>query len=198
MPGRGQKSCGYGTVTTYAGGDLVDAHRRKLGYFDFTLGPAGSSLARQIAHGDWRILGHSRLRGQRAIKLAETPAGNFKPLPVFLWVSTVTYLPLRMVWLSGSKSGEIDNWYYLPPTKEPTWPGAGRCRSGTGLPLARADAGPGQAGPAASAFDSDECGSDHFLRNTKRHHGSRRHVILRTAGNTNEQGQRFLALWNRR
>ena len=99
-----------------AGRDLVDAHRR-AGVLRLHTEPCGAGLARQIAHGEWRILGHSRLRGQRAIKLAETPAGNFKPLPVFLWVSTVTYLPLRMVWLSGSKSGEIDNWYYLPPTK---------------------------------------------------------------------------------
>ncbi len=38
------------------------------------------------------------------------------PLPVVLWVSTATYLPLRMVWLSGG-SGEVDTWRYLSPTK---------------------------------------------------------------------------------
>jgi hypothetical protein len=87
---------------------------------DFTPDPSGAELAREIAQGDWRILGHTRLRGQRAIELAETRTRRimpFMPRPVYLWVSTATYLPLRMVWLSRSKTGEVDNWYYLPPTK---------------------------------------------------------------------------------
>jgi acetylglutamate synthase len=36
--------------------------------------------------------------------------------PVFLWVSTATYLPLRLIWVSG-KTIQTNNWYYLPPSK---------------------------------------------------------------------------------
>lgn len=107
--------CGYGRHNVPAG--TWWTHTGMLGYMDFTPDPSGAELAREIAHGDWRILGHTRLRGHKAIKLAETRTGHFMPLPVTLWVSTATYLPLRMVWLSGSKTGEIDDWSYLRPTK---------------------------------------------------------------------------------
>jgi hypothetical protein len=106
--------CGYGRHNVAPGTWWM--RTGTLGYMDFAPDPGGAELARQIAAGEWRIVGHARLRGQQAIKLAETKTGHFMPRPVFLWVSTATYLPLRMVWLSG-KSGEIDNWYYLPPTK---------------------------------------------------------------------------------
>jgi hypothetical protein len=46
----------------------------------------------------------------------QTRSGTFQGHPVFLWVSTATYLPLRMIWVTG-KSTEVDNWYYLSPTK---------------------------------------------------------------------------------
>jgi hypothetical protein len=108
-------TCGWGRNNTPAGTWWM--RTGTLGYFDFAPDPGGADLARQVAAGEWRILGHTRVRGQQAIKLAETRSGHLVPLPVVLWVSTATYLPLRMVWLSGSKTGEIDNWYYLPPTK---------------------------------------------------------------------------------
>ena len=107
--------CGYGRHNVRAGTWWM--RTGMLGYMDFAPDPGGADLARQVAADEWRILGHARVRGQQAIKLAETRTGHFMPRPVFLWVSTATYLPLRMVWLSGSKTGEIDNWYYLPPTK---------------------------------------------------------------------------------
>ena len=107
--------CGYGRHNVQAGTWWM--RTGMLGYMDFAPNPGGADLARQIAADEWRILGHAKVRGQQAIKLAETRTGHFMPRPVFLWVSTATYLPLRMVWLSGSKTGEIDNWYYLPPTK---------------------------------------------------------------------------------
>jgi hypothetical protein len=85
-------------------------------YIDYTPSPRGADLARQIAHGQWRIVGHTRLRGQPALKLSETRSGMYQGHPVFLWVSTATYLPLRMTFVVG-KFTEADNWYYLPPSK---------------------------------------------------------------------------------
>ena len=113
--GTGQTGCGWGRYETPAG--TWSKHTAVMPYIDYTPTPRGADLARQIAHGQWRIVGHTRLRGQRAIKLAQTRSGTFQGHPVFLWVSTATYLPLRMVWVSGSKTGEIDDWSYLRPTK---------------------------------------------------------------------------------
>ena len=112
--GTGQTGCGWGRFNTPAG--TWSQHTAVMPYIDYTPSPRGADLARQIARGQWRIVGHTRLRGQRAIKLAETRSGFFVGHPVFLWVSTATYLPLRMIWVTG-KFTEVDNWYYLPPSK---------------------------------------------------------------------------------
>ena len=112
--GTGQTGCGWGRFNTPAG--TWSQHTAVMPYIDFTPSPRGADLARQIARGQWRIAGHTRLRGQRAIKLAQTRSGMFQGHPVFLWVSTATWLPLRMIWVTG-KVTEADNWYYLPPTK---------------------------------------------------------------------------------
>jgi len=112
--GTGQTGCGFGRFNTPAG--TWSEHTAVMPYLDATPSPRGADLARQIARGQWRIVGHTRLRGQRAIKLAETRSGIFAGHPVFLWVSTATYLPLRMIWVTGEFT-EADNWYYLPPTK---------------------------------------------------------------------------------
>jgi hypothetical protein len=112
--GTGQTGCGWGRFNTPAG--TWSQHTAVMPYIDSTPSPRGADLARQIARGQWRIVGHTRLRGQRAIKLAETRSGFFVGHPVFLWVSTATYLPLRMIWVTG-KFTEVDNWYYLPPSK---------------------------------------------------------------------------------
>lgn len=112
--GDGQTGCGWGPYETPAG--TWSEHAGKLGYQDFSPYPHGTDLARQIGRGDWRIVGHTRLRGQPAIKLSETRNGEFDGHPVYLWVSTVTFLPLRMYWQEGTGL-EIDNWYYLPPSK---------------------------------------------------------------------------------
>jgi len=112
--GTGQTGCGWGRFNTDAG--TWSEHTGVMPYIDFTPLPRGADLARQIARGEWRIVGHSRLRGQRAIKLAQTASGPFHGHPVFLWVSTATYLPLRMIWMTGNTTQE-NNWYYLPPSK---------------------------------------------------------------------------------
>jgi hypothetical protein len=112
--GTGQTGCGWGRFDTPAG--TWSQHTAVMPYIDYAPSPRGADLAWQIARGQWRIVGHTRLRGQRAIKLAQTRSGTFQGHPVFLWVSTATYLPLRMIW-GPAKSPEIDNWYYLPPSK---------------------------------------------------------------------------------
>jgi hypothetical protein len=111
--GTGQTGCGWGRYETPAG--TWSKHTAVMPYIDYTPTPRGADLARQIAHGQWRIVGHTRLRGQPAIKLAQTRSGTFQGHPVFLWVSTASYLPLRMIW--GPADSETDNWYYLPPSK---------------------------------------------------------------------------------
>jgi hypothetical protein len=112
--GTGQTGCGWGRFNTPAG--TWSKHTGVMPYIDYTPSPRGADLARQIADGQWRIVGHTRLRGQRAIKLAETRSGTFVGRPVFLWVSTATYLPLQMHW-GPAKAYEVDNWYYLRPSK---------------------------------------------------------------------------------
>jgi hypothetical protein len=112
--GTGQTGCGWGRFDTRAG--TWSQHTAVMPYFDFTPSPRGADLARQIARGQWRVIGHTRLRGQRAIKLAQTRSGTFQGHPVFLWVSTSTYLPLRMTSVA-EKVTEADNWYYLRPSK---------------------------------------------------------------------------------
>ncbi len=112
--GTGQVGCGGGRFDTPAGTWSEDTG--VMPYIDYRPSPRGADLARQIARGQWRIVGHPLLRGQRAIKLAQTRSGTFEGHPVFLWVSVATYLPLRMIWVHG-KFTEVDNWYYLPPSK---------------------------------------------------------------------------------
>jgi hypothetical protein len=84
--GTGQTGCGWERFNTPAG--TWSQHTAVMPYIDYTPSPRGADLARQIAHGQWRIVGRTRLRGQRAIKLAQTRSGTFQGHPVFLWVST--------------------------------------------------------------------------------------------------------------
>ena len=111
--GTGQTGCGWGRFNPPAG--TWSLHTAVMPYIDYAPDPRGADLARQIAQGQWRIVGHTRLRGQQAVKLAETPSGHFQR-PDVLWVSTTTYLPLRMVW-GPATSYEIWNWDYLAPSK---------------------------------------------------------------------------------
>jgi hypothetical protein len=112
--GTGQTGCGWGRFNTPAG--TWSQHTGVMPYTDYTPDPRGADLAQQIAQGQWRIVGRTRLRGQQAIKLAETPSGHFEGRPVFLWVSTTTYLPLRME-LGPATSYAVWTWDYLPPSK---------------------------------------------------------------------------------
>lgn len=118
--GTGQTGCGWWRFGTKAG--TWSEHTGVLPYLDQTPSPRGADLVKEIARGQWRIVGHTRLRGQPAIKLAEATKvvkSDYRTVPgrpVFFWVSTASYLPLRVIWAEG-RWAETDNWYYLPPTK---------------------------------------------------------------------------------
>jgi hypothetical protein len=113
--GTGQTGCGWSRLDTPAG--TWSQQTGVMPFLDFRPSPRGVGLARQIAGGQWRIVGHTQLRGQRAIKLAQTRSGTWDGgNRVFLWVSEATYLPLRMTW-GFQPYTETDNWYYLPPSK---------------------------------------------------------------------------------
>ena len=113
--GTGQTSCGWNSYNTRAG--TWSEHTGFMPYIDYTPMPRGAGLARQIAAGHWRIVGHTQLGGQRAIKLVQTHSGaTLQGNPVYLWVSTATWLPLRLTSVVG-KVTETDNWSYLKPSK---------------------------------------------------------------------------------
>jgi hypothetical protein len=112
--GTGQTGCGWGRYETPAG--TWSMHTAVMPYLDYTPTPRGTDLAHQIAQGQWRIAGHTRLRGQPAIKLAQTASGTYQGHPVTLWVSAATYLPLRLIWVYG-KTIQTNNWFYLPPSQ---------------------------------------------------------------------------------
>lgn len=112
--GTGQTGCGYGNTDTPAG--TWSLHRGRFinpnpGLDD--LSPA--ALARGIINGQWRVTGRTRLHGRQAIKLTETRAGSYQPLPTVLWVDARTHLPLRMINGAG-KSWSQSDWSYLKPT----------------------------------------------------------------------------------
>ncbi len=74
-----------------------------------------AALARGIARGQWRVERRTRLGGQPAIVLSETPAGpiagNF-----LLWVDARTYLPLKYTDYLGVGAISAGIYAYLPPT----------------------------------------------------------------------------------
>lgn len=110
--GTGQTGCGFAGFETRPG--TWSKHTGLMWYLNYAPSPRGADLARQIARGQWRIVGHTHLRGQRAIKLISTRSGPVQGT-VFLWVSTATYLPLRMA--APGKFTGADNWYYLLPSE---------------------------------------------------------------------------------
>ncbi len=113
--GTGQTGCGYGPTETPPGtwsqtyGRFVNPNP---GLND--LRPA--ALAAEITQGKWRVVRRTRMDGQPAIELAETPAGSWRPLPTRLWVNARTHLPLRMVTGAGAPVVTQLDWRFLPPT----------------------------------------------------------------------------------
>jgi hypothetical protein len=75
-----------------------------------------------LACGHYRIAGHQRMDGVKAIKLVSVPRRFAPPAPVSqtVWVDASTYLPLRLAWAwavpdaSGSLVGDFK---WLRPTK---------------------------------------------------------------------------------
>ena len=112
--GTGQTGCGWGPYNTPAG--TWSTHTGKLIYLDYSPSPRGAELAQQVTSGQWRIIGDTTLEGQQAIKLIQTSSGQNQGQPVYLWVSTASYLPLRMVSVVASTT-ETQTWQYQRPAK---------------------------------------------------------------------------------
>jgi hypothetical protein len=112
--GTGQTGCGWGPFNTPAG--TWSTHSGMLQYIHYTPDPSGPDLAQQVTSGEWRVIGHTLMHGQQVIKLAQTSSGHFNGGPVYLWVSTGNYLPLRMVWVEGDTT-QTESWSYQQPTK---------------------------------------------------------------------------------
>jgi hypothetical protein len=113
--GTGQTGCGYDGTTTPPGTWSLRYGRfgnPNPGLDD--LRPA--ALAQEITKGLWRVTRRSRVHGQQAIELTETPTGHYQLLPTLLWVNAHTYLPLRMLNGAGTRDWAQMDWYYLRPT----------------------------------------------------------------------------------
>jgi hypothetical protein len=108
------EGCGYGNTQT-PGGTWSRVSLRQPPETS-GLGPGGlfnpAVLAQQIAEGQWRIMGRTRLDGQPTIELNETPSGDLEPLPEHLWLNARTYLPLLC-----TSPVDSQEFAYLPPTR---------------------------------------------------------------------------------
>jgi hypothetical protein len=106
--------CGYGPTETPSGTWSRTTIHQVPEISDITPG-AGmynpADLAREIAQGQWQVMGATRLDGQEAIELRETAKGTISPLQ-YLWVSAQTHLPL----FSKDSHGDEEYISYLPPT----------------------------------------------------------------------------------
>ncbi len=109
--------CGYGNTETPAG-TWASYYGRfnnpNPGLDD--LSP--QSMARSIAQGDWRIVGHTRLDGQAALELSETAKAQdqYDPKPALLWINAHSYLPLKMITGVGTSQPSVATWSFLKPT----------------------------------------------------------------------------------
>jgi hypothetical protein len=115
--GTGQTACGYGNINTPAG---TWSRRSGQSAGSTDAGPGGdlspAAIAREIAEGQWRVVRRTWLDGQPAIELSENSTGPIFPLPVLLWVSARTHLPLRWIVGSGTPQVSQQDFAYLPPT----------------------------------------------------------------------------------
>jgi len=115
--GTGQTGCGYGPTETPPGTWSQHSGRFLNPVSDTNVSP--SSIARQIAKGQWRITRRTQLAGQPVIELTATKTSQYAPLPALLWVNARTYLPIRMT--TRSEVGQPDwvgrsDYRYLKPT----------------------------------------------------------------------------------
>ena len=115
----GQTGCGYGHAGTPVG---TWSRFTAQVYSMSDVGTGGVfnpvTLVRGIAAGAWRVVGRTRLDGQRAIELSETGRGTdiIEPMPARLWVNAQTYLPIRLVSGAASTGMAVEDFSYLPAT----------------------------------------------------------------------------------
>ncbi len=86
-------------------------------YLALPLSAAG--IRAQIAHGRLHVIGRTTLHGRPAIELDMTPGPQRGPLRVTtarLWVSAVTYLPLRQLLIFSDGNRDSTDYTFLKPT----------------------------------------------------------------------------------
>jgi hypothetical protein len=113
--GTGQSGCGYGNTETLPG-TWAKYHGRFVNVNPGLDDLSPASLAREIAAGQWRVIGRTHLDGQLALELSETSMGSYRPLPYYLWVNAHSYLPLRMVQGAGASVSGVNTWSFLKST----------------------------------------------------------------------------------
>jgi hypothetical protein len=115
----GTGGCGMNNTETPAG--TWSEFRTRLSAFGVSsgIGAGGmfspATLAHGIAQGQWRVERRTRLGGQQAIVLSETPKGPIVG-KVLLWVDARTYLPLKYANEIGGGDLSSGIFAYLPPT----------------------------------------------------------------------------------
>jgi hypothetical protein len=109
--------CGYGNTETPAGTWAV-YHGRFMNPSPGLDDLSPWSMARSIAQGDWRIVGHTRLDGQAALELSESAKSpdQYGPRPALLWINAHSYLPLKMITGVGSSQPSVATWSFLSPS----------------------------------------------------------------------------------
>jgi hypothetical protein len=113
----GFDGCGYGNTETPAG-TWASYHGRFMNPNPGLDDLSPRSMARSIAQGDWRIVGHTRLDGQTALELSETAKARdqYDPKPALLWINARSYLPLKMITGAGTSQPSVVTWSFLKPT----------------------------------------------------------------------------------
>jgi len=109
--------CGYDNTETPAGA-WASYHGRFANPNPGLEDLSPRSMARSIARGDWRIVGHTRLDGQAALELSETAKAQdrYDPKPALLWINAHSYLPLKMITGVGTSQPSVATWSFLKPT----------------------------------------------------------------------------------
>jgi hypothetical protein len=79
--------------------------------------PSAARTRACLAGGQWRLAARGTLAGQKVIELADTGNGGYTDL----WVSTATYLPVRMISVSAptpyGQQSITFTFRFLPPTR---------------------------------------------------------------------------------
>jgi hypothetical protein len=85
----------------------------------FGLPVNAAGIRGEIAHGQLRVIGRTKLRGRPAIELGITLAtsgGGLRVTTADLWVDAATYLPMRQLLLYSDGKQDLTDYTFLRPT----------------------------------------------------------------------------------